>query len=44
MPLKDFDVRILETVGSGATIPDVYDLESLWKEKLGCRAHGLNRN
>jgi len=39
-----FDVRILETVGSASTTLDVYDLESRWKEKLGCRAHGLNRN
>ena len=39
-----YDVRILETSGSGATIDDVYDLESLWKEKLGSRVQGLNRN
>lgn len=40
----EYDVRILETVGSSATLEDVYDLESLWKEKLGSRAQGLNRN
>jgi hypothetical protein len=39
-----FDVRILETVGSGASLQDVYDLESLWKVKLGSRVKGLNRN
>jgi hypothetical protein len=39
-----YDVRILETVGSSATLEDVYALESLWKEKLGSRAKGLNRN
>jgi hypothetical protein len=39
-----FDVRILETVGSGAALEDVYALESAWKEKLGSRVQGLNRN
>jgi hypothetical protein len=39
-----YDVRVLETVGSGATHNDVCDLESLWKEKLGSRVKGLNRN
>jgi hypothetical protein len=39
-----YDVRILETVGSGATYDEVCDLESLWKDKLGSRAKGLNRN
>ena len=39
-----YHVRILETVGSGATDEEVYELESLWKEKLGSRATGLNRN
>jgi hypothetical protein len=41
---EEFDVRILETVGSAATVQDVYDLESLWKEKSGSRVQGLNRN
>ena len=41
---EQYDVRILETVGSGATPDEVCDLESLWKEKLGSRAKGLNRN
>lgn len=39
-----YDVRILETVGSGATYDEVCNLESLWKDKLGSRAKGLNRN
>jgi hypothetical protein len=40
----EYDVRILETVGSSATVDELYDLESLWKEKLGSRVQGLNRN
>jgi hypothetical protein len=43
-PAEDYDVRILETVGSNATPEDVYTIESLWKEKLGSRVQGLNRN
>ena len=39
-----YRVWVLETVGSSATYQDVCDLESLWKEKLGSRAKGLNRN
>jgi hypothetical protein len=39
-----YDVRILETVGSSATTEGVYAIEALWKEKLGSRAKGLNRN
>lgn len=39
-----YDVRILETAGSGAENEDVYALESLWKDKLGSRVKGLNRN
>jgi hypothetical protein len=43
-PPDHYDVRILETVGSSATRDDVYDIESIWKEKLGSRVQGLNRN
>ena len=43
-PADNYDVRILETAGSGATVEDVYGLESHWKETLGSRAQGLNRN
>lgn len=39
-----YDVSILETVGSGASLEDIYTSEALWKEKLGARAQGLNRN
>jgi hypothetical protein len=39
-----YDVRILETVGSGATYDEVCNLESVWKDKLGSRVKGLNRN
>jgi hypothetical protein len=41
---ESYDVRILETVGSGDTYEEVCNLESLWKEKLGSRVKGLNRN
>lgn len=40
----EYDVAILETAGSGATVEDIYTLEARWKEKLGSRATGLNRN
>jgi hypothetical protein len=40
----DYNVKILETVGSSATMEEVCDLESQWKEKLGSRVQGLNRN
>lgn len=40
----NYDARILETAGSSATVDDVYALESHWKNKLGSRAQGLNRN
>lgn len=39
-----YEVSILEVAGSAATIEDVYARESAWKEKLGTRAKGLNRN
>jgi hypothetical protein len=40
----DYDVRILETVGTGLTRDDVFAIEALWKQKLGSRVRGLNRN
>lgn len=43
-PAEDYDVRILDTVGLSVTAEEVYELESLWKAKLGSRAQGLNRN
>jgi hypothetical protein len=41
---EDYDVRILETAGSGAELEDIYASEALWKDKLGSRVRGLNRN
>lgn len=41
---EDYDVHILETAGSGAELEDIYASESLWKDKLGSRVRGLNRN
>lgn len=40
----DYDVNILEVAGSDATVEDICQRESLWKQKLGSRAQGLNRN
>lgn len=39
-----FDAAILEVVGSEATNEEVFARETLWKEKLGTKARGLNRN
>jgi hypothetical protein len=39
-----FDVAILEVVGSEATNEEIFARETLWKEKLGTRVKGLNRN
>lgn len=39
-----FDVAILEVAGSEATAEEIFARESLWKEKLGTRVKGLNRN
>lgn len=39
-----FDVAILEVVGSEATNEEIFGRETLWKEKLGTRVKGLNRN
>ncbi|WP_426137309.1 GIY-YIG nuclease family protein [Phyllobacterium sp. SL163] len=41
---SDYQVSILETVGTGASIDDIRELEGLWKNKLQSRAMGLNRN
>jgi hypothetical protein len=37
-------VSILETAGSSLGNDEVIKLESCWKEKLGSRKRGLNRN
>ena len=40
----DYQVSILEVVGSAATTQDVIDIEVLWKRKLQSREMGLNKN
>lgn len=42
--VDDYDVSILETAGSGLGEQEVIRLEGCWKEKLGSRERGLNRN
>jgi hypothetical protein len=39
-----FDASILDVVGMDATNEQIFDRERLWKEKLGTRVKGLNRN
>lgn len=41
---SDYQIAILETLGSGATIEDLAQREQLWKRKLQSLAMGLNRN
>lgn len=41
---SDYQVSILETVGTGATIADLIAAEIRWKTKLQSREMGLNRN
>jgi hypothetical protein len=41
---SDYQVSILETVGTGATIADLSAAEVRWKIKLQSREMGLNRN
>lgn len=41
---SDYQIAILETVGTGATLDDLLALEDRWKVKLQSRALGLNRN
>jgi hypothetical protein len=43
-PAADLDATILEVAGSDASDKDIYDRESLWKDKLGSKVTGLNRN
>lgn len=38
---KDYNVSILETVGSNSERNEILELETLWKQKLGSRAHSL---
>ena len=39
-----YTVSILETAPSSFTKNQVIELESIWKNKLGTRKHGLNSN
>jgi hypothetical protein len=41
---SDYQVSILETVGTGATVLDIIAVEGRWKDKLQSREMGLNRN
>ncbi|WP_413204985.1 GIY-YIG nuclease family protein [Rhodospirillum sp. A1_3_36] len=41
---SDYQISILETVGTGATTADLTVLEIRWKNKLQSREMGLNRN
>lgn len=41
---SNYQVSILETVGSGATLNDIIAAEARWKDKLQSREMGLNRN
>lgn len=41
---SDYQVSILEVVGTSATDADILSLESHWKEKLQTRQMGLNSN
>jgi hypothetical protein len=41
---SDYQISILETVGSSATEAEVSGLETRWKNKLQSREMGLNRN
>ena len=41
---SDYQVAILETVGSATSLADLEELEALWKRKLQSREMGLNRN
>ena len=41
---SDYQVTVLETVGSAATMDDIVALENLWKRKLQSKEMGLNRN
>lgn len=40
----DYTVSILEVAGSAMSTEEIIDRESVWKGKLGSRAHGLNAN
>jgi hypothetical protein len=39
-----YQVSILEVVGTGASDITIEKIEAEWKDKLGTRVHGLNKN
>lgn len=41
---RDYEVSILEVASPDMSRDDILARESLWKDKLGARAHGLNEN
>lgn len=41
---SDYQVSVLEVAGSNASLKEIGDMESVWKEKLQSREMGLNRN
>jgi hypothetical protein len=41
---KNFKYSVLQTLPSNITQREIVAIENLYKEKLGSRAHGLNRN
>ena len=41
---SNYQISILEVVGTDVTIEELLALESLWKLKLGSRITGMNRN
>ncbi|WP_428264155.1 GIY-YIG nuclease family protein [Haliangium sp.] len=41
---SEYDVTILEVAASTATVEDICQREAMWKQKLGTRESGLNRN
>jgi hypothetical protein len=43
-PEAEYQVAILEVAGSATLEADILALESRWKEKMGSRDFGLNRN
>jgi hypothetical protein len=41
---SDYQVAVLEVAGSAATVEDILQMESLWKQRLQSREMGPNRN
>jgi hypothetical protein len=41
---SDYQASILEVAGTAATLPEIQEMERLWKRKLQSLEMGLNRN